>query len=152
MRQNQVQNKINNLPASVHKVYDCIPLSEPWDIHKIREEYRRKYGFNLDSKSSLTYLRTLVDRGLAKEFPQKQFKRVECRPTLKQVETMAAKTSSITQQKTPMQKLVDFAESLRSLASDIEDVALEMEEMKDTGDDAAKKLGQLKELLSSVVN
>lgn len=148
-----------HITQTARKVLNATPIQEPWHSHAISNEMVRA-GVQMSPKTVLGCLSSLKEDGLVKEPRAGWFVRVEASRTpitlITEEPTMPAPKTTITAAaasattKTPFDRLADLALDARSLASKIEDVALEIEQamQKSTGEAAA--LHQLKALLKGL--
>lgn len=158
----------NTLNAPVKKVYEAVPLSESWTTTQIIAEVSR-LGYSMrDSKAIIGCLDTLKRHGLITEPERGSFVRVEVRETVthntfdKFLEETKEKTMAtskpVTQIKqSNLDRLISLSEKasglalqMKSLASDLENVSLEIEAEIQENVISAQKLKQLQELLKGV--
>lgn len=125
------------------KVLASVPIQETWTAHQIISDIARS-GSRPDPHIVEGCLNTLCDSGLVRERPRGYFQRV------KPKEEKVASIASAPQQKEPIDplaKLGNIASSLRTLADELEDVALAIEEKHAGATEELAKLRQLKTLL-----
>lgn len=154
----------NTLNAPVKKVYDGVPLSEAWSTTKIIGEIHR-LGYSMrDTKAIIGCLDTLKRHGLITEPTRGSFIRVEIRETIENIpiqetrEQIMAISKPVTQIKqSNLDRLLilsDKANSLsaqmKTLASELENVSLEIEAEIQENLNSAQKLKQLQDLLKGM--
>jgi hypothetical protein len=158
----------STLNAPVKKVYEAVPLSEVWNTTQIIGEISR-LGYSMrDPKAIIGCLDTLKRHGLITEPERGSFVRVEVRETVthntfdKFLEETKEKTMAtskpVTQIKqSNLDRLINLSEKasglalqMKSLASDLENVSLEIEAEIQENVISAQKLKQLQELLKGV--
>ena len=158
----QVHNTLN---APVKKVYEAVPASEAWTSTQIIGEISR-LGYSMrDSKAIIGCLDTLKRQGLIQEPERGSFIRVEVKETTtfdKFIEETKEKTMAtskpVTQIKqSNLDRLINLSEKanglaaqMKSMATELENVALEIEAEIQENSTSAQKLKQLQELLKGV--
>lgn len=157
----QVHNTLN---APVKKVYEAVPASEAWTSTQIIGEISR-LGYSMrDSKAIIGCLDTLKRQGLIAEPERGSFIRIEVKETTfdKFIEETKEKTMAtskpVTQIKqSNLDRLISLSEKanglaaqMKSMATELENVALEIEAEIQENSTSAKKLKQLQELLKGV--
>jgi hypothetical protein len=158
----QVHNTLN---APVKKVYEAVPASEAWTSTQIIGEISR-LGYSMrDSKAIIGCLDTLKRQGLIQEPERGSFIRVEVKETTtfdKFIEETKEKTMAtskpVTQIKqSNLDRLISLSEKanglaaqMKSMATELENVALEIEAEIQENSTSAQKLKQLQELLKGV--
>jgi hypothetical protein len=158
----QVHNTLN---APVKKVYEAVPASEAWTSTQIIGEISR-LGYSMrDSKAIIGCLDTLKRQGLIQEPERGSFIRVEIKETTtfdKFIEETKEKTMAtskpVTQIKqSNLDRLISLSEKanglaaqMKSMATELENVALEIEAEIQENSTSAQKLKQLQELLKGV--
>lgn len=157
----QVHNTLN---APVKKVYEAVPASEAWTSTQIIGEVSR-LGYSMrDSKAIIGCLDTLKRQGLIQEPERGSFIRIEVKEitTLDKFldetkeKTMAAKPVTQIKQ-TNLDRLISLSEKanglaaqMKAMATELENVALEIEAEIQENTASAQKLKQLQELLKGV--
>jgi hypothetical protein len=155
----------NTLNAPVKKVYEAVPASEAWTSTQIIGEISR-LGYSMrDSKAIIGCLDTLKRQGLIQEPERGSFIRVEVKETTtfdKFIEETKEKTMAtskpVTQIKqSNLDRLISLSEKanglaaqMKSMATELENVALEIEAEIQENSTSAQKLKQLQELLKGV--
>lgn len=156
----------NTLNAPVKKVYEAVPASEAWTSTQIIGEISR-LGYSMrDSKAIIGCLDTLKRQGLIQEPERGCFIRVEVKETAtifdKFIEETKEKTVAtskpVTQIKqSNLDRLINLSEranglaaQMKAMATELENVALEIEAEIQENSTSAQKLKQLQELLKGV--
>ena len=155
----------NTLNAPVKKVYEAVPVSEAWTSTQIIAEISR-LGYSMrDSKAIIGCLDTLKRQGLIQEPERGSFIRIEVKETTtfdKFIEETKEKTMAtskpVTQIKqSNLDRLINLSEKanvlaaqMKAVATEIENVALEIEAEIQENSTSAQKLKQLQELLKGV--
>ena len=158
----QVHNTLN---APVKKVYEAVPASEAWTSTQIIAEISR-LGYSMrDSKAIIGCLDTLKRQGLIQEPERGSFIRIEVKETTtfdKFIEETKEKTMAtskpVTQIKqSNLDRLINLSEKanglaaqMKAMATELENVALEIEAEIQENSNSAQKLKQLQELLKGV--
>lgn len=156
----------NTLNAPVKKVYEAVPVSEAWTTTQIIGEISR-LGYSMrDSKAIIGCLDTLKRQGLIQEPERGCFIRIEVKETAttfdKFIEETKEKTVAtskpVTQIKqSNLDRLINLSEranglaaQMKAMATELENVALEIEAEIQENSTSAQKLKQLQELLKGV--
>lgn len=155
----------NTLNAPVKKVYEAVPVSEAWTSTQIIAEISR-LGYSMrDSKAIIGCLDTLKRQGLIQEPERGSFIRIEVKETTtfdKFIEETKEKTMAtskpVTQIKqSNLDRLISLSEKanglaaqMKAMATELENVALEIEAEIQENSTSAQKLKQLQELLKGV--
>lgn len=164
--QTRFKQMFNVLNAPVKKVYEAVPVSEAWTSTQIIGEISR-LGYSMrDSKAIIGCLDTLKRQGLIQEPERGCFIRVEVKETAttfdKFIEETKEKTMAtskpVTQIKqSNLDRLISLSEKanglaaqMKSMATELENVALEIEAEIQENSTSAQKLKQLQELLKGV--
>lgn len=161
------------LTSAAKKVYEAVPISEPWTTAQIVTELNR-LGSNMEFRIAAGCIRALVEAGLVVEQTKDQYYRVPVRPkpqttTLPPEPVMATaikKAQAEVPLKTtppppppisPIDKLTGLAArvenivaDLKVLAGDIETAALEIEEQRQAEDADTEKLRRLRSVLKEL--
>lgn len=153
------------LNAPVKKVYEAVPLSEPWTSSQVITEIVR-LGYSMrDPKAIIGCLDTLKRHGLITEPTRGTFVRVEVKDTtieepkkLEPKEKKMATSKPVTQIKQSnldrlmilSDKANALASQLKMMASDLENVSLEIEAEIQENMSSAQKLKQLQDLLKGM--
>lgn len=151
--------------APVKKVYEAVPVSEAWTSTQIIAEISR-LGYSMrDSKAIIGCLDTLKRQGLIQEPERGSFIRIEVKETTtfdKFIEETKEKTMAtskpVTQIKqSNLDRLISLSEKanglaaqMKAMATELENVALEIEAEIQENSTSAQKLKQLQELLKGV--
>ena len=164
--QTRFKQMFNVLNAPVKKVYEAVPVSEAWTSTQIIGEISR-LGYSMrDSKAIIGCLDTLKRQGLIQEPERGCFIRVEVKETVttfdKFIEETKEKTMAtskpVTQIKqSNLDRLINLSEKanglaaqMKAMATELENVALEIEAEIQENSTSAQKLKQLQELLKGV--
>ena len=164
--QTRFKQMFNVLNAPVKKVYEAVPVSEAWTSTQIIGEISR-LGYSMrDSKAIIGCLDTLKRQGLIQEPERGCFIRVEVKETAttfdKFIEETKEKTMAtskpVTQIKqSNLDRLISLSEKanglaaqMKAVATELENVALEIEAEIQENSTSAQKLKQLQELLKGV--
>lgn len=164
--QTRFKQMFNVLNAPVKKVYEAVPVSEAWTSTQIIGEISR-LGYSMrDSKAIIGCLDTLKRQGLIQEPERGCFIRVEVKETVttfdKFIEETKEKTMAtskpVTQIKqSNLDRLINLSEKanglaaqMKAVATELENVALEIEAEIQENSTSAQKLKQLQELLKGV--
>lgn len=154
----------NTLNAPVKKVYEAVPVSEAWTTTQIISEISR-LGYSMrDSKAIIGCLDTLKRQGLITEPERGTFVRVEVKAIetyvkfMEETKEKIMATKPVTQMKqTNLDRLISLSEKanglaaqMKAMASELENVALEIEAEIQENSTSAQKLKQLQELLKGV--
>jgi len=163
--QTRFKQMFNTLNAPVKKVYEAVPVSEAWTSTQIIAEISR-LGYSMrDSKAIIGCLDTLKRQGLIQEPERGSFIRIEVKETTtfdKFIEETKEKTMAtskpVTQIKqSNLDRLISLSEKanglaaqMKAMATELENVALEIEAEIQENSTSAQKLKQLQELLKGV--
>jgi ribosomal protein S8 len=154
----------NTLNAPVKKVYEAVPVSEAWTSTQIIAEISR-LGYSMrDSKAIIGCLDTLKRQGLIQEPERGTFVRVEVKAIetyvkfMEETKEKIMATKPVTQMKqTNLDRLINLSEKanglaaqMKAMATELENVALEIEAEIQENSTSAQKLKQLQELLKGV--
>ena len=163
--QTRFKQMFNTLNTPVKKVYEAVPVSEAWTSTQIIAEISR-LGYSMrDSKAIIGCLDTLKRQGLIQEPERGSFIRIEVKETTtfdKFIEETKEKTMAtskpVTQIKqSNLDRLISLSEKanglaaqMKAMATELENVALEIEAEIQENSTSAQKLKQLQELLKGV--
>lgn len=155
------------------KVYQAVPIAEPWATGQIVGEMRR-IGSSAEYRVVAGCLDTLKQTGLVIETNRGTFQRTTVRekivtpkteqaataaPTIetKEVPVPSTITATKTSKKTPIDKLTDIAarvaqlgQTFKSLADEVTNVAIEIEESSRASTEELEQLRQLKTILNGL--
>ncbi|MFG5862739.1 hypothetical protein [Metapseudomonas sp. CR1201] len=146
------------------KVYECVPIAEPWTSFQVMTALRNLTGSTPDSRIVSGCLTTLVDSGLIKKTGRDQFQRiaVEAKPKT-QESKMAEPAQKIEVTPEPKRavsplemlgelatEIVGMAGHLKRLAARVEDVALAVEQERESSAKSMEQYRQLKALLKNL--
>lgn len=150
------------------KVYDCVPIAEPWTSFQVMTAMRNMTGSTPDSRIVSGCLVTLVDSGLIKKTGRDSFQRIPVDQKTKTQEPKMAepakkvevKEVAMVEQKrvvSPLEMLGELAteivgvgEHIKRLAGRVEDVALAVEQEREANAKSMESYRQLKALLKSL--
>jgi hypothetical protein len=162
--QTRFKQMFNTLNAPVKKVYEAVPVSEAWTTTQIIGEISR-LGYSMrDSKAIIGCLDTLKRQGLIQEPERGSFVRVEVKAIetyvkfMEETKEKIMATKPVTQIKqTNLDRLISLSEKanglaaqMKAMATELENVALEIEAEIQENSTSAQKLKQLQELLKGV--
>jgi hypothetical protein len=174
MSQARFNSVYSGLTAIAKKVYEAVPIAETWSIPQIIGELERT-GFRHEYRSVAGCLATLLNAGLVQETSKGKF----CREPIRE-KTIAPKEEAMkaapvpavavspapavraavavpAPQKSPIDRLGELAArvaamagSLKELASDISDAAIDVEAQVEQNEAAMAKVKQLQSILKSL--
>lgn len=152
MSQKQLLSALDNLSSIARKVYEYVPIGEPWTATQINSEVHRRTGSRLDHVILLGCLRSLVDSRLITEPQSLSFVRVQMkgRPILKTVAPVEVKAEVPSAPSDPIELLGALSDKLRSVADEIDATALAIVASMSKGEEELKKLRQLQQILKSL--
>lgn len=164
MSHSRFQNTLNGMTSAARKVFDAVPISEPWSITQIDSELFR-LGVKNDKRINMGCLDTLTTAGIIIEKPRGMFVRAKYKPEAAEKPALSApqeitppkKDAMTTTAQRPIEKLSALSQrvvvamnALKDIAADIEIAAIEIDEQSRSTDEETKKLQQLKTLLKSL--
>ncbi|MCO6057327.1 hypothetical protein NG726_11660 [Pseudomonas sp. MOB-449] len=147
------------------KVYECVPIAESWSSFQVMTAMRNLTGSTPDSRIVSGCLSTLVDSGLVKKSGRDQYQRIPVeqkqKPEEPKMTAPAKKQSEVSavpvRKATPLEMLgelageiVGMAEHMKRLAARVEDVALAVEQDRESHSEELGKLRQLQALLKDL--
>ncbi len=149
--------------AIARKVLSVVPIQERWSSKQIYTELHRSTQATIDRRILDGCLRALVESSLVREGPRDCYIRetpkedqprdrlVKDEPTTSEA-PMSTPTTVPTPIKAvasadPLERLANVAKRLRGMATEIEELALEVGQRMESVDADAKKAAQLKALL-----
>lgn len=156
---------INNLTGVARKVFDAVPIKESWTKAQIAAEIRRISGAGVDTKVIDGCLNTLTGTGVIKEVVRGVFQRVDVTQNKEKkadvIEAVKCEAVSPAQceavRQSPIVILEHIANKMRAfsalaadLVQNIEDAAIEIEQLLDESEGKNEKLKQLQQLLKSL--
>lgn len=165
MNQARQKDKENNLSGIQRKIYECTPLKSPWHVSQICSEVYRSTGSRCERRTVDDCLNRLLEMGLVKEFKQGHFMRTETKSVvLEKVEAAPIKEAHVVDIKmarqtevaskdvlkhecTPREALKVISIGLVNIASQIEEIAEEIDKAEKSNEEKIAKLRQLQELL-----
>lgn len=125
------------------KVLASVPTQHNWTTSQIISDMARS-GSRPDPQIVTGCLDHLCDAGLIRERPQGRFQRIP----IKEKDVPVTTQSEVKQD--PSSKLERAAVALRALATELEDIALEIEEQHSGSDKELAKLRQLRDVLKTL--
>ena len=158
------------LTGVAQRVYDCVPIAEAWSPLQIKAELARQ-GRGGEVRIIMGCLNTLIDSGLVQEVSKGCFQRIPVYPKPTNTEETEETEKEEVMTATPQPKLqakkdetapidkiaklasrcIELSVMLQKLASDVETVAIEVQnDFAQQGEDA-QKLKQLQALLKSTI-
>lgn len=169
MKQARADSLLSTESGISRKVYDAIPISEPWNLKQIISELHRK-GVTANQRTIEGCIASLEGRGLVKRLGQKNSYTVmrvkvtqPTTPTKKEpVEMPTTQIAPDTPEPaanelTPLEKISelsaqmhDLARTAISMAKVMEEVACEVDDMINSKNEEHDKLVQLKTLLKEL--
>lgn len=146
------------------KVYECVPISEPWRSSQVLTALRNMTGSTPDVRIVQGCLRDLVDSGLIRRIGIDHYQRIQVEKKTKHQEPkMAEPAKKIETQSEPKRsasplemlgelanELAGMAEHMKRLSDRIEDVALAVEQERESNAKSMESYRQLKALLKSL--
>lgn len=160
MRQARVDKILDGESSLARKVYEAVPISEPWSIKQIVAELRRKQTSN--SLSTIQgSLNALASRNLIKEPSSGMFIRAKVStptptPQLEVPKPVNLKavdkkpSNPIDELGELSQQARDLASHMTSLATALDNVAIKIDDFMQEQDAESAKLKQLKALLQDL--
>lgn len=145
MNQDKFESIHRGFSAQAKKVYDALPISEPWSPSQIMQELHRKNSGMNDARVILGCINTMVDAGVVVESPKSKFQRVEVKSKAIKEPMKVAK-----QDTSAIDRLSVIAQKLRELAQDMESAALDLAEQVEKNEADTTKMRQLQALLKSL--
>lgn len=142
------------------KVYECVPISEPWRSFQVLTALRNMTGSTPDVRIVQGCLRDLVDSGLIRRTGTDHYQRIQVeKKTKPQEPKMGEPAKKIETQPEPKRsssplemlgelanELVGMAEHMKRLSDRIEDVALAVEQERESNAKSMESYRQLKAL------
>ncbi|MCY1283276.1 hypothetical protein D9M68_356500 [compost metagenome] len=146
------------------KVYECVPMLEAWTSFQVMTAMRNLTGSTPDTRIVSGCLTSLADAGLIKKTGRDQFQRVSVDQKQKTKESVMAEPAKKTEPKaeakrvaSPLEMLgelateiVGMAEHMKRLAARVEDVALAVEQERESSAKSMEQYRQLKALLKNL--
>ncbi len=163
--ESQLARRYHALSVNCKKVYDAVPISEPWSTSYILSEIQRLCSYTSNMRVLTGSLQALKASGLVQEPQKGLFLRTPIKPGKDESEAEpleAAKQSELTTKeeapmptaqkppRNPMAILSELATRCKALADEIETAALEIDEYVTAKDVDAGKLKQLQALLKGL--
>jgi len=141
-----------NQSSMAKKVFSVVPMQEYWSIQSIMLELRRLSLTTAPQGEVAGCLRSLVDAGLVSEIGSMQFRSV-VKPT-QETDTVAKelpKAAEPAKKATLLDRLANKAEELRSIANELDDLAIEFTETLNAHVGDAAKLRELQQTLRGLL-
>ncbi|HGM8278905.1 TPA: hypothetical protein ACKQDV_004634 [Pseudomonas aeruginosa] len=146
------------------KVYECVPISEPWRSFQVLTALRNMTGSTPDVRIVQGCLRDLVDSGLIRRTGTDHYQRIQVeKKTKPQEPKMGEPAKKIETQPEPKRsssplemlgelanELAGMAEHMKRLSDRIEDVALAVEQERESNAKSMESYRHLKALLKSL--
>ena len=169
MRYYKFKGIYNGLSSVQKKVYGAVPIAEAWDTTKIKIELARTSSI-VETRILMGCLNGLIACGLVKEYQNGTFQRVPIDAKTEALiedgaeqqgdheeEPMTEAQMKKQSAADPIEKISKLTEKckgilemLKELASDIDTVAIEVQESFTEQGKGAEKLKQLQQLLKSI--
>lgn len=158
MNSARFQSIYSGLTIAAKKVFEAVPITEPWSTNQIHAELVRT-GNGRDLRNTEGCLNSLVQSNVVYENKRGFFIRAPVRgkpieEIIEQTESSPMATSApapaLPAQVTPIDKLTSLSARLRTLAEDIDNVALDFTEQLTTSEQQNAKLRQLQALLKEL--
>lgn len=165
--ESQFSRRYHALSVNCKKVYDAVPIAEPWSTSYILSEIQRLCSYTSNMRVLTGSLQSLKASGLVQEPTKGLFVRTPVKPgkdeseaeqitdaktqqpePTKEEKTMPAPAQK--QPRNPMAILSELATRCKALADEIETAALEIDEYVTAKDVDAGKLKQLQALLKGL--
>lgn len=164
-KQNDVEAGLSGIAK---KILEHVPIGNPITPGKLSNEMSRVTGSKVDIKVITSCLNTMKERGLIREVQSMNFVRVPPKPRLvsekkelpSKEEAMQAKpqeskafpppVAAIDRLAVISSKVRDLSKTITALASEIDDVAIEVEQQMQAIKADTLKLSQFKEFLKSI--
>lgn len=143
------------------KVYECVPIQEPWSDFQIMSHLQRTTGSKPDVRVFQGCLKNLRESGLIRQIGTNNYQRISVAqkqpekpaPAAKEIVEVAAKD---TKKAVPLEMLgelaneiVGMAKHLQGLAKRVEDVALAVEQERELSAKDLEMVRHLKALMKS---
>lgn len=144
------------------KVYECVPIQEPWSDFQIICHLQRTTGSKPDVRVFQGCLKSLCDSGLIRQIGANNYQRISVEqkqpakpaPAVEEEEEVATKE---TKKSAPLEvlgelanEIVGMAKHLQGLAKRVEDVALAVEQEREMSAKSMEQYRQLKALLKNL--
>jgi hypothetical protein len=162
MSQARFQAMYSGMSTIARKVYDAVPIAAHWNPGQVVGELSRT-GSNIEYRTVAGCLSSLIDAGLVQEPVKGYFCREPVREKLPPPKkdpmkptapapavTPAAPTSPLDRLGALSVRVAGMAQSLKELASDIGDAAIDIEAQIETSQADMHKLKQLQAILKSL--
>lgn len=138
----RAQNILSGQSNLARRVFTAVPMQEFWDVQQISTELFRLESHNLTKAEITGCLRTLVDAGLVNETASLTFRSTVKPPKETAVMMEPKKQQPSLPQDSLMDRMNDKADALRSLADDIDLLAMELDEALKAASADSEKLKQ----------
>lgn len=131
MNHTRAQSILSGQTRLAQRVFAAVPKQEYWSVGQISNEMARVEKHNMTKAEVSGCLRTLVEAGLVRENGVLTFRSNVKPPVIKDTPAMTdtpAKAATKPAQPTLGERLMDKAVKLRSMADDLDALAIEVEE------------------------
>ena len=135
--------------SAARKVYDAVPMREPWPFSKIHNELIRT-GVRQDRHKLEGCVRQLVDSGLVRRVNNDHFIRTPITRKEKPVKKETPTPIEVDETPALIEMAGALATRLRSAANELDAIALLYEEQLKKCSDDSEKLKQLQTLLKGI--
>jgi len=166
MNQQKFEAVYRGLTTQAKKVYECVPIAEPWTPGQIMAELHRKNISMNDRHVVMGCLNSMITAGIVIEGPRGEFRREAIRPKCEFKEQVfesnepteesevkhAAPTTNkpATNEANALDLLGDFAQRLRAMADDAERIAIVIADQAEKNEAETSKLRQFQAFLKSL--
>ncbi len=165
MNQQRFESMYRGMTAQAKKVYDCIPISDPWTPSQIMQELHRKNISMSDMRVVLGCVNSLIDCGVVIEVSKGLFKREvirpKCEPKQQVIEIIETTKEEEVKQPapvpvkptpaiSPISLLGSLSSRLRAFADEMDGVAMVLAEKSEKEEAETSKMRQLQALLKSL--
>lgn len=166
MTPKQFKSRFDGQSSIAKKVYQFVPIQEPWSHSQISTEMQRTTGARTDHRIMQGCINTMIESGIVREVEKGKFQRTEIRD--REEPQQNTETFIDTEKAAPMPKqeekpnsaieilsdisrrLNEVSSQVKSIASDVETAAIVIEDNVAQKEAGAAKLKQLQELLKGL--
>lgn len=169
LKADKVEEKLRGQSAQVQKTYTAVPIQDWWTAAQIGSAIQRASGAAMDRKTLDACLHHLKDAGLVQRRADGTFQRAQVREVEEKKVAEEPKREVVTVKATDLPVRVEpkgndaldrmlalaanmrcQADYLNNMAKQVEEMALEIEEKRESGDAEVQKLRQLKSILKEL--